>query len=59
MKHLYVQFCLIDPLNPGFGYSLRIEEAVPRVLFFGSKAPDTGADLLTPADCLRVIQMYV
>ena len=52
-------FNLIDVRNPSIGYQLRIRNAENGVdLLFTSKAPDTGENLLTAADCLRVIAMY-
>jgi len=58
---MYIQanFNWCDPLNPGFGYELRIENAeTGEPLLFTSRRPDTGADLLTAADCIAVINMY-
>lgn len=59
MKHLSVSFAVIDPLNPQFGYSLKIEDEFGHTLLFTSRAPDTGKDLLSPADCMRVVAMYI
>lgn len=56
--HLHVSFGPVDALNPESGYSVRIIGERGDVLLFTGRAPDTGADLLTPADCLRVISMY-
>lgn len=57
--HRNVSWSLIDALNPGFGYSLRIEDANNgELLLFTSRDPATGADLLTPVDCLRVVAYY-
>lgn len=60
MRHIRVTFDLCDRLNAGFGYQLRIENAeTGRTILFTSRAPDTGDELLTAADCLRIVQMYV
>jgi hypothetical protein len=50
-------FSLINALNPQFGYSVRITRG-DRVLLHTSVAPDTGDDLLTSSQCVRVIAMY-
>lgn len=55
-----VSFSLCDWLNPGFGYSLRIENGLNgETLLFTSVDPGTGRDLLTAADCLRVASAYL
>ena len=60
MNHFRVEFGPIDALNPRCGYSLKIENASSgNVVLWTSKAPDTGEPLTSPADCLRVIAMYV
>lgn len=58
MRDLAVTFAPIDALNPRCGYALRIESGA-RVLIYTSVAPDTGDPLRTPADCLRVLAMYI
>lgn len=57
-RHISVYLAPIDALNPGFGYSLRISSAIGDCLLFTDKAPDTGEELKTAADCLRVAAMY-
>lgn len=58
-------FSLCDPLNPGCGYQLKITKGraqsvgEPPPLLFTTVAPDDGSDLLTAADCVRVINMYL
>lgn len=56
MKDIHVSFGPVDTLNPGFGYSLLIERArTGEVLLRTSNAPDTGAELRSAEDCLRVV----
>ena len=50
-------FTLVDALNPGFGYQIRITRG-PQTLLWTSRNPATGKDLLTAADCLEVLAMY-
>lgn len=59
MDHLHVEFCPVDPLNPDFGYRLTILDRFGRTLLRTATAPDTGDELKTPADCLRVLQQEV
>jgi hypothetical protein len=61
-NEIEASFTLCDHLNPGFGYQLRISRrrhGGNEKLLFTSRAPDTGDDLLTAADCMRVIAMYI
>jgi len=51
-----VTFGPIDPLNPGFGYEIRVERNGQTVLFTGSH-PVTGKSL-DFASCLEVAAMY-
>ncbi len=51
-------FTLCDRLNPSLGYQVRIWQGL-NALLFTSVAPDTGDDLLTAADCMKVISMYL
>lgn len=53
-----VEFRPIDPLNPGSGYSLRIERNGSCVLFTG-RAGMGGGDLLTPGDCVDELVEWV
>ena len=53
-----VSICLVDHLNPGFGYQIRIIDDRGQTVLFTSRDPLTGQDLLTLADCLRVAQNY-
>jgi hypothetical protein len=57
-KLIDASFSICDLLNPGFGYQVRITDDSGRELLFSSRNPATGDDLLTPKDCLRVIEMY-
>jgi hypothetical protein len=53
-------FSLCDPLNSGFGYQLKITDAqTGATVFSGHVDPAEGSDLLTAADCLRVLSYYV
>ncbi len=53
-----VHIALCDHLNPGFGYAIEITRR-EKQLVFTSRAPDTGKDLQSIADCLRVVAMHV
>jgi hypothetical protein len=53
-----VRVALCDPLNPGFGYSVRLVDHRGKTLVLTSRDPETGADLLTCADALRVAGVY-
>lgn len=57
-NEIKASFTLCDRMNPGFGYQLHISRR-HETLLWTSKAPDTGNDLLTAADCMRVIAMYI
>ncbi len=62
MNPLEASFTLCDHFNPSIGYQLRIwrgNEYNRDTVLFTSIAPDTGEDLLTAADCMRIIQMYI
>jgi hypothetical protein len=53
-----VRVALCDPLNPGFGYSVRLVDDRGRTLVLTSRDPESGADLHTCADALRVAGVY-
>ncbi len=53
-----VHISLCDPLNPAFGYQIQVEDRDGITRLHTSRAPDTGADLLTYADALRVAGLY-
>jgi hypothetical protein len=62
VQNLEASITLCDPLNPGFGYQIRITRAAPPgapidVLFTASN-PATGESLLTYEQCLDVLAMY-
>ena len=62
VQNLEASITLCDPLNPGFGYQIRITRAAPPgapidVLFTASN-PATGESLLTYEQCLDVLTMY-
>ena len=54
---IHVIFGPVDR-NPGFVYQITIRDRTGELLLCTSKAPDTGEDLRTAADCLRVAHMY-
>lgn len=56
---MHASFGPVDTLNPGCGYQVRITDEYGREILFTSQAPDTGNALRSPADCMRVIAMYV
>jgi len=62
VQNLEASITLCDPLNPGFGYQIRITRAAPPgtpvdVLFTACN-PATGESLLTYEQCLDVLAMY-
>lgn len=58
-KMLDVSISLCDHMNPGFGYQMRITNALNgEELLFTSVHPATGRDLLTYDECLDVANMY-
>lgn len=58
-NHIAASFCLSDPLNAGFGYQVKIENACTgEVLLHRGNHPVTLAELLTPADCLALISWF-
>ena len=62
MQNLEASITLCDPLNPGFGYQIRITRAAPPGapidVLFTSCNPATGESLLTYEQCLDVLTMY-
>ncbi len=62
MANLEASLSLCDPMNPGFGYQLRIVRVAapgaPVDVLFTSRNPVTGEDLLTFGQCLDVLAMY-
>lgn len=62
MQDLEATIFFCDPLNPGFGYQIRITRAAPPGapvdVLFTSRHPVTGEDLLTYEQCLDVLTMY-
>jgi hypothetical protein len=53
-----VHITLCDPLNPGFGYQIRVTGDRGEQLLFTSRDPVTGKDLETMSDALRVASWY-
>lgn len=53
-----VHISLIDVLNPGVGYQVRILDDRGCTLLFTGSDPADGKDLLTYADALRVAEYY-
>jgi hypothetical protein len=51
-----VHIALCDPLNPGFGYQLRITSSHGEELMHASVDTVTGKDLLTVEDALAVVR---
>jgi len=51
-----VHIALCDPLNPGFGYQLRITSSHGEELMHASVDTVTGKDLLTVEDALTVVR---
>lgn len=49
---------IIDSLNEGFGYSLKIERGT-ELVFFASVNPASGENLNTIEDCLEVVSYYI
>jgi hypothetical protein len=62
VQNLEASISLCDPMNPGFGYQIRIVRAAPPGapvdVLFTSRDPVTGKDLLTYEQCLDVLAMY-
>ena len=59
-NHFSASFDLCDPLNSGFGYQVKIENACTgEVLLHRSNHPVTLGELLTPGDCLDLISWFV
>ena len=62
MQNLEATISICDPMNPGFGYQIRITRAAPPGtsvdVLFTSRNPVTGKDLLTYEQCLDVLAMY-
>ena len=62
MQNLEASITFCDPLNPGFGYQIRITRAAPPGtpidVLFTSINPATGESLLTYEQCLDVLTMY-
>ena len=62
MQNLEASITLCDPLNPGFGYQIRITRVAPPGapidVLFTSRDPATGKSLLTYEQCLDVLTMY-
>ena len=60
-QNLEATISLCDPLNPGFGYQVRITRAAPPGapvdVLFTSCNPNTGESLLTYEQCLDVLAM--
>lgn len=58
-NHIAASFFLVDPLNAGFGYQVKIENArTGEVLLHRSNHPVGLTELLTPADCLDLINWF-
>lgn len=59
MQNLEASISLCDPMNPGFGYQIRIVRAAqpgdPVDVLFTSRDPVTGKNLLTYEQCLDVL----
>jgi hypothetical protein len=59
-RAIEASFAICDHLNPGFGYQVRITDALSgESLLFTSKHPAYGTDLLTAGDCMDVINAYI
>lgn len=62
MQDLEASISFCDPLNPGFGYQIRLTRAAPPGapvdVLFTSCNPATGKSLLTYEQCLDVLAMY-
>jgi hypothetical protein len=62
MQNLEASIFLCDPLNPGFGYQIRITRSAlpgaPVDVLFTSRDPVTDKDLLTYEQCLDVLARY-
>jgi hypothetical protein len=62
MQNLEASISLCDPLNPGFGYQIRITRSAPPgapvEVLFTSRNPATGSNLLTYEQCLDVLELY-
>lgn len=59
-RPIEASFALCDHLNPGFGYQVKITDALSgESMLFTSKHPVDGSDLLTAGDCMDVINAYV
>lgn len=56
ISHASISLC--DNLNPGFGYQVRITNDRGQDILFTANDPNTGKDLLTWADALRVLGYY-
>ena len=53
-----VAITLCDVLNPGFGYQIRVTGEGGKQLLFTSRDPQTGKDLRSFDDALRVASYY-
>lgn len=49
---------LCDPLNPEFGYQVKIHDDRGKLLLLTSRNPVTGKDLWTYKDALEVAYYY-
>ena len=59
-QHIAADFHLVDHLNPGFGYRVKITNACTGdVLLHRSNHPVTLNELLTPAACLDLIAWFL
>ena len=58
MTHLNVFFGPVDQLNPETGYQITIEKCDGTVLLSSGQDPHTGKQLLSAADCIRVVTYY-
>jgi len=51
---------LCDPLNPGFGYQVKVtDRRTGETIWHSSVDGATGKDLLTEEDCIRAIIPFI